>query len=79
MHYANEFASGHGAGERRDCTCLSGKHWQFIVMIVDGYIHVIIGSKALMREKQKSSRYYRKKQYMFDDISWMKKPDIAQA
>ena len=31
----------------------------------------IIGSKALMREKQKSSRYYRKSRYMFDDISWL--------
>ena len=26
--------------ERRDCTCLSGKHWQFIVTLVDGYIPV---------------------------------------
>ena len=57
-HYANEFANGHGAGERHDCTCLSGKHWQFIVTIVDGYIPVIIGSKALMREKTKIIAIY---------------------
>ena len=66
------FANGHGASERHDCTCLSGKHWHLIVTLVDGYIPVIIGSKALMREKQKSLRH-RKLRYMFDDISWMKK------
>ena len=40
----------------------------------------IIGSKALMREKQNSLRYYQKSRDMFDDISWMKKKiNIAQA
>ena len=34
--YANKFANSHGASERRDCICLSGKHWQFIVTLVDG-------------------------------------------
>ena len=46
--YDTHYANGHGAGERRDCTCFSGKHWQLIVTIVDGYIHVIIVCKALV-------------------------------
>ena len=36
--------------------------------------------KAIMREwTQKYLHYYRKSRYMFDDILWMKKNDIAQA
>ena len=45
----------------------------FIVTLVQGYIPVVIGSKAIMRKWKKKMRYYRKSQSMFADISWMEK------
>ena len=64
--------------ERHNCTCLSGKHWQFIVMIVDGYIPVIIGSEALIRE-QNIVILYTIAIYVWRYIVDDKKIDIAQA
>ena len=46
---------------------------QFIVTLVEGYIPVVIGSKAIMHEcKNKELRYYQNSRYIFADISWMK-------
>ena len=53
---------------------------QFIVTLVEGYIPVVIGSKAIMHECKKELRYYQHSRYIFADISWMKtKIDIAHA
>ena len=50
---------------------------QFIVTLVEGYIPVVIGSKAIMHECKKELRYYQNSRYIFADISWMKTKSIS--
>ena len=54
---------------------------QFIVTLVEGYIPVVIGSKAIMHECKKKIyhelRYYQNLRYIFANISWMKKKSIS--
>ena len=50
---------------------------QFTVTLVEGYIPVVIGSKAIMHGCQKELRYYQKSRYMLADISWMKTKSIS--
>ena len=52
----------------------------FIVTFVEGYIPVVMGSNAIMREWKTNNRdTIENRKKMFADISWMKNIDIAQA
>ena len=72
----HEFSTVHGACTNGAITCASQLSIGHLLWHFEGYMSVVISPKTIMREwtkKQKQLRYYRKSQYMFDDISWMQK------
>ena len=54
-------------------------NWRFIVMLVEGYIPVIISSKAIMREWQNKHDAIENRDTCLPIYRWWKQIDIAQA